>query len=47
MLVNREVDESAAALESIVRAERTRRIRVEDQIRPILAGFEHHEAEAV
>jgi guanylate kinase len=40
VLVNREVEESAAALASIVRAERTRRSRVEDQIRPILAGFE-------
>lgn len=40
VLVNREVEESAAALASIVRAERTRRTRVEDQIRPILAGFE-------
>jgi guanylate kinase len=40
VLVNREVNESAAALASIVRAERMKRIRVEDQIRPILAGFE-------
>lgn len=40
VLVNREVDESAATLASIVRAERVKRIRVEDQIRPILAGFE-------
>jgi guanylate kinase len=40
VLVNHEVDESAEALKSIVRAERMKRIRVEDQIRPILAGFE-------
>ncbi len=40
VLVNREVADSAATLAAIVRAERTRRIRVEDQIRPILAGFE-------
>jgi guanylate kinase len=40
VLVNREVPESAAALASIVRAERARRSRVEDEIRPILASFE-------
>lgn len=40
VLVNHEVDESAEALKSIVRAERMKRKRVEDQIRPILAGFE-------
>lgn len=40
LLVNRRVDDSVETLASIVRAERVRRIRMEEQIRPILAGFE-------
>lgn len=40
VLVNYRVDESVDALLSIIRAERVRRIRMEDQIRPILASFE-------
>lgn len=40
VLVNHEIADSVATLVSIVRAERVKRIRVEDQIRPILAGFE-------
>ncbi|MEO8028287.1 MAG: guanylate kinase [Bryobacteraceae bacterium] len=40
VLVNREVEESVETLRAIVRAERVRRIRMEDEIRPILATFE-------
>ena len=40
VLVNREVDESAKTLCSIVRAERVRRTRIEEKIRPILKSFE-------
>lgn len=40
LLVNRRVDDSVETLASIVRAERVRRIRMEEQIRPILVGFE-------
>ena len=40
VLVNREVEESAKALCSIVRAERVRRTRIEAEIRPILKSFE-------
>jgi len=40
VLVNRELAESDAILSSIVRAERARRIRTEEQIRPILESFQ-------
>jgi guanylate kinase len=40
VLVNHQVDESVDTLVSIVKAERVRRVRMEDQIRPILATFE-------
>jgi guanylate kinase len=40
VLVNHQVEESVATLAAIVRAERVRRIRMEDQIRPILKSFE-------
>jgi len=40
VLVNREVEESAKTLCSIVRAERVRRSRVEEEIQPILESFE-------
>lgn len=40
VLVNREVEESAATLASIVRAERVKRIRIEDELRPVLESFE-------
>lgn len=40
VLVNNEVETSAATLAAIVRAERTRRERMEDQIQPILETFE-------
>jgi guanylate kinase len=39
VLVNRDVGPAVETLKSIVRAERVRRIRVEDSIRPILATF--------
>jgi hypothetical protein len=34
------VEESTGTLTSIVKAERVRRTRMEDQIRPILKGFD-------
>jgi guanylate kinase len=39
VLINRELPESDAVLSAIVRAERIRRDRIEDQIRPILDSF--------
>jgi guanylate kinase len=40
VLINEDIDESARTLASIVRAERARRTRIEDKIRPILKTFE-------
>jgi len=40
VLINEDIDESARTLGSIVRAERARRTRIEDKIRPILKTFE-------
>jgi len=40
VLINRELKEAEATLSAIVRAERARRTRIEDQIRPILDSFE-------
>ena len=40
VLVNHRVDESTLTLQSIVRAERVRRIRMEEQIEPILRSFD-------
>jgi guanylate kinase len=40
VLVNHQVDESVDILVSIVKAERVRRSRMEEQIRPILATFD-------
>jgi guanylate kinase len=40
VLINRDLREAEATLSAIVRAERVRRIRIEDQIRPILDTFE-------
>jgi guanylate kinase len=40
VLVNHRVDDSTLTLQSIVRAERVRRIRMEEQIEPILQSFE-------
>jgi guanylate kinase len=39
ILVNRDVDAAADILAGVVKAERIRRSRMEDEIRPILAGF--------
>jgi guanylate kinase len=39
VLINRDLDESEATLSAIVRAERVRRTRIEEQIRPILDTF--------
>lgn len=40
LLVNHQVDESVDTLASIIKAERVRRSRMEEQIQPILASFE-------
>ena len=40
VLINREVEEAGAVLAAIVRAERVRRTRIEDRIRPILDTFQ-------
>ena len=40
VLINRDLKEAEATLSAIVRAERARRIRIEDQIRPILETFQ-------
>jgi len=40
VLINRDLVESETVLTAIVRGERVRRTRIEDQIRPILATFE-------
>ena len=40
VLINRDLDESDATLSAIVRAERVRRSRIEEEIRPILDTFQ-------
>jgi guanylate kinase len=40
VLINRELTESDAILDAIVRAERVRRTRIEERIRPILDSFQ-------
>jgi len=40
VIINNDLNESAETLTAIVRAERTRRTRIEDRIRPILATFQ-------
>ena len=40
VVINRDLGESDATLSAIVRAERVRRSRIEDQIRPILGTFQ-------
>jgi len=40
VIINNDLNESAETLTAIVRAERTRRTRIEGQIRPILATFQ-------
>jgi guanylate kinase len=39
VLINREIEESAARLSSIVKAERLRKARMEEEVRPILESF--------
>ena len=39
VLINREIEESAARLATIVRAERLRKARMEEEVRPILESF--------
>jgi guanylate kinase len=41
VVINNDLNESAQILAAIVRAERVRRTRIEDQIRPILATFQN------
>jgi guanylate kinase len=40
VVINREIEESAARLASIVKAERLRKARMEEEVRPILDSFE-------
>jgi guanylate kinase len=40
VVINNDLNESAQTLAGIVRAERVRRTRIEDRIRPILATFQ-------
>jgi len=40
VLINREIDDSAARLASIVEAERLRKTRMEEEVRPILQSFQ-------
>ena len=40
VVINQDLEESARTLASIVRAERARRSRMEQQIRPMLATFD-------
>jgi guanylate kinase len=42
VVINNDLNESAETLAAIVRAERVRRTRIEDRIRPILATFQNH-----
>jgi guanylate kinase len=42
LLINREIEHSAARLGSIVQAERMRRMRMEEEVRPILESFERN-----
>jgi guanylate kinase len=42
VVINNDLQESAQILAAIVRAERVRRTRIEDQIRPILATFQNN-----
>ena len=39
VLVNHQVEESVSTLASIVRAERVKRMRMEEQVQPILRSF--------
>jgi hypothetical protein len=39
VLINREIDDAATRLVSIVKAERLRKARMEEEVRPILESF--------
>jgi guanylate kinase len=39
VLINREIEDSSARLESIVSAERLKKARMEQEVRPILESF--------
>ena len=41
VLINKELDVATAGLQSIVQAERIRRVRLEEQVKPILESFEN------
>jgi guanylate kinase len=45
VLVNKDLELAVESLKAIVRAERVRRVRVEEKIRPILATFEQYMGE--
>ena len=40
VLINRELEESAARLATVVKAERLRKVKMEEEVRPILDSFE-------
>ncbi|HEV2688123.1 MAG TPA: guanylate kinase [Bryobacteraceae bacterium] len=42
VLVNREIEEASSRLASIVEAERLRKVRMEEEVRPILESFEQN-----
>jgi len=46
VLINRELEEASARLAAIVRAERLRKARMEEQVRPILESFEQVELQS-
>ncbi|HME05901.1 MAG TPA: guanylate kinase [Bryobacteraceae bacterium] len=43
VLINQEIEQSVAKLESIVMAERLRRVRMDQEVRPIIESFEDRE----
>jgi guanylate kinase len=47
VLINREIEEAAARLAAIVEAERLRKARMEEEVRPILESFENVEKDQV
>lgn len=46
VLINRDLDEAAVRLAAIVRAERLRKAKMEEQVRPILESFEQIELQS-
>lgn len=45
VLINRDIEEASARLANIVEAERLRKTRMEEEVRPILESFRNHNAE--